>query len=58
MFGQIDRRPDQRHLGGAVGQPGGGVGEVEFDRFDADVGIGNLEVTDDAEQQIAPVPTR
>lgn len=52
MFGQIDGRPDDRHLGGAVGEARRRVREVEFPWFHADFGIGGLEVPDQPEQYV------
>ena len=58
MVGKVDRRSDDRHLGGAVAEPGGRVGEVEFHWLHRDFGVGGLEVADQPEQQSAPVPMR
>ena len=52
MLGQVDRRADDRDLGAAVGEARRGIGEIELDRFDGDLGVGGLEVADQAEQQI------
>ena len=52
MLGQIDRRPDDGHFSGAVGQAGSGVGEVEFPWLHCDFGIAGLEVADQPEQQV------
>ena len=52
VLGQVDRWPDDRHLGAAVGQARCGVGEVVLDWLDGDLGVGGLEVPDQAEQQV------
>jgi hypothetical protein len=52
VFWQIHRRPDDSHLGGAVGQAGSRVGEVEFPWLHGDLGIGGLEVPDQPEQHV------
>ena len=56
MLGQIHRRPDDGDLGGAVGEAGGGIGEIEFPWLHRDFGVGNFEVADQAEQEVRPGP--
>ena len=58
VFGQIHRRPDDGHLGGAVGEPGRRIGEVEFPWLDRDFGVGGLEVRTSRNSTSAPVPIR
>ena len=56
VLGQIDRRPDDGDLGRTVGEACGGIGEIEFPWFHGVVGVGQLEMADQAEQQVRPGP--
>jgi hypothetical protein len=46
VLGQIDRRPDDGHLGTAVREARGRIGEVEFPWLHRDFGVGKFEVAD------------
>jgi hypothetical protein len=53
VFRQIHRRPDDRHLGGAVGQARRRISEVEFPWLQGDFRIGGFEVPHQPEQQVS-----
>ena len=52
MLRQVDRWPDDGHLGGSVGETGRGIGEVEFPWLHGDFGVDHLEMADQPEQQV------
>ena len=52
MLRQVDRRPDDGHLGGSVGEAGRGSVKSNSLGSNGDFGVSRFEMADQAEQQV------